>query len=29
MNRNPFGFVMILLLALWVAYTVLRALKSG
>ena len=29
MSRNPFGFVMILLLALWVAYTVLRALKTG
>jgi hypothetical protein len=28
-QRNPFGFVMLLALALWVAYTVVRALRSG
>ena len=29
MSRNPFGFVLLFLLTLWVAYTVLRALKTG
>ena len=29
MERNPFGFFVLLALTVWVAYTVVRAFKTG
>ena len=29
MQRNPFGFFMLLAVAIWIAYTIVRALKTG
>jgi hypothetical protein len=28
-ERNPFGFFMLLALTIWVAYTVVRAFRTG